>query len=129
MEPVSLWPGVNDATLNIASAIVLPLNTYRTCQLRPSTMLSRGIIQTLSLYFAAAHASPVTDAQGSLSIPNSFTNNLRVPVVLGVMSRCPDALLCETLFDKVVPKVTDKIELSLAYVARYGCCDHDSSSV
>ncbi|KAI0268196.1 hypothetical protein BC834DRAFT_933352 [Gloeopeniophorella convolvens] len=34
------------------------------------------------------------------------------------MSRCPDALLCEALFDKVIPRVADKIDLSLAYVAR-----------
>jgi hypothetical protein len=81
-------------------------------------MLSRGIIQTLSLFFAAAHASSVTDAQNPWSIQNSFTSNLRVPVVLGVMSRCPDALLCETLFDNVIPKVADKIDLSLAYVAK-----------
>lgn len=81
-------------------------------------MLSIGIIQTLSLLFAAAHATSVTDAQKPWSIQNTFTNNLRVPVVLGVMSRCPDALLCETLFDKVIPKVADKIDLSLAYVAK-----------
>ncbi|KAI0307104.1 hypothetical protein B0F90DRAFT_1622366, partial [Multifurca ochricompacta] len=43
----------------------------------------------------------------------------RVPVTLGVMSRCPDALLCETLFDKVIPRVANKIDLSLAYVARH----------
>ncbi len=35
------------------------------------------------------------------------------------MSRCPDALLCETLFDKVIPRVAEKIDLSLAYIARY----------
>jgi len=33
------------------------------------------------------------------------------------MSQCPDALLCETLFDKVIPRVAEKIELSLSYVA------------
>lgn len=112
--PVSLCPGVNDATL-VPSHSELNLH-----QSHPPTMLSR-VVQTLSLYFVAAHASSIiTDAQESWSIPNSFTDGLRVPVILGVMSRCPDALLCETLFDKVIPKVAEKIEVSLAYVARYG---------
>ena len=39
--------------------------------------------------------------------------------MLGVMSQCPDALLCETLFDKVIPRVAGKIDLSFAYVATY----------
>ncbi|SRR6266702_436933 len=99
------------------------LNPYQSR--RQLTMLSRGIIPTLSLFFAAAHASSFTDAEKSWSIPSSFTNNLRVPVTLGVMSRCPDALLCETLFDKVIPKVAEKIDLSLAFIAR---CGHTPSS-
>ncbi|KAH8999042.1 hypothetical protein EDB92DRAFT_1832143 [Lactarius akahatsu] len=88
-------------------------------------MLSRVIIQTLSLFFTAAHASSITDAQDSWSIPGSFTNNLRVPVILGVMSRCPDALLCETLFDKVIPKVAEKIDLSLTFIARLNSSDSE----
>lgn len=88
-------------------------------------MLSRVIIQTLSLFFTVAHASFITDAQDSWSIPASFTNNLRVPVILGVMSRCPDALLCETLFDKVIPKVAEKIDLSLTFIARLNSSDSE----
>jgi hypothetical protein len=72
----------------------------------------RRILSTLSLYLAAVYASP-KDVQQSWS-----TDALRVPVTLGVMSRCPDALLCETLFDKVIPRVAEKIDLSLAYVAK-----------
>lgn len=86
-------------------------------------MHSRGIIQTLSLFFAAAHAISITDAKETWSIQSPFTNNLRVPVTLGVMSRCPDALLCETLFDKVIPKVAGKIDLSLTYIARLDSSD------
>jgi len=44
---------------------------------------------------------------------------------LGVMSRCPDALLCETLFDKVIPRVAEKIDLSLAYVATPNASDSE----
>jgi len=39
------------------------------------------------------------------------------------MSRCPDALLCETLFDKVIPRVAEKIDLSLAYIATLNVSD------
>ncbi|GLB33799.1 putative gamma interferon inducible lysosomal thiol reductase (GILT) [Lyophyllum shimeji] len=44
--------------------------------------------------------------------------DIKVPVQLGVMSRCPDALLCETLFNDVVQKASDKMDLSLVYVAK-----------
>ncbi|PPQ98506.1 hypothetical protein CVT24_003997 [Panaeolus cyanescens] len=44
--------------------------------------------------------------------------DIKVPVQLGVMSQCPDALLCETTFDRVLEHVDDKVDLSLVYVAR-----------
>ena len=71
----------------------------------------KGIASVLSLYLVAASATP-TAVQQSWSI-----STRRVPVTLGVMSRCPDALLCETLFDKVIPRVAEKIDIALAYVA------------
>jgi hypothetical protein len=42
-----------------------------------------------------------------------------VPVVLGVMSRCPDAFACEAVFDDVLARVGDKVDLSLAYIAQF----------
>jgi hypothetical protein len=76
-------------------------------------MLSKSVVATLSLCLVAVYASarPVQQSWSS--------NSLRVPVTLGVMSRCPDALLCETLFDSVIPRVAEKIDISLAYVATY----------
>ena len=44
--------------------------------------------------------------------------DIKVQVQLGVMSRCPDALLCESRFGEVLDKVADKVQLSLIYVAR-----------
>lgn len=44
--------------------------------------------------------------------------DIKVQVQLGVMSRCPDALLCESRFDEVLDKVADKVQLSLIYVAK-----------
>ena len=48
----------------------------------------------------------------------SVDDDVKVPVTLGVMSRCPDALICEATFDKVVPQVEDKIDLSLSFIGR-----------
>ena len=41
---------------------------------------------------------------------------VKVPVTLGVMSRCPDALLCETIFDRVLAQVSPKVNLSLSFI-------------
>lgn len=54
-----------------------------------------------------------------LQSPLSTTFANKVPVQLGVMSRCPDALLCETTFNRVLERVQDKVDLSLVYVGRY----------
>ena len=45
-------------------------------------------------------------------------SDIKVPVRLGVMSRCPDALLCESTFNEVLKKVIDKVDLSLVYIAK-----------
>jgi hypothetical protein len=47
--------------------------------------------------------------------------DVKVPVTLGVMSQCPDALLCEALFDQVLKakQIRDKVDLSLLYIAKY----------
>ena len=45
--------------------------------------------------------------------------DVKVPVTLGVMSRCPDALICEAVFDQVLKRVSNKIEFELTYVAQY----------
>jgi len=51
------------------------------------------------------------DGAGSGPVP--------VPIVLGVMSRCPDAFLCEDVFDKVLDHTGHvKVDLSLLYVAK-----------
>jgi hypothetical protein len=44
--------------------------------------------------------------------------DIKVPIHLGVMSRCPDALLCESTFNEVLSRVIDKVDLSLVYIAK-----------
>lgn len=51
-------------------------------------------------------------------VPWHLQGPRKVPVVLGVMSRCPDAILCESVFNEVLTKVGDKVDLSLTYVAK-----------
>ncbi|KAF8559118.1 hypothetical protein OG21DRAFT_1403873 [Imleria badia] len=46
-----------------------------------------------------------------------FTEDVKVPVVLGVMSRCPDAILCEAVWDRVLQRVGDKVDISLSFIA------------
>ncbi|KAF8914577.1 hypothetical protein CPB85DRAFT_1375382 [Mucidula mucida] len=48
--------------------------------------------------------------------PFTLQDDVKVPVHLGVQSRCRDALLCENIFDAVLKKVVNKIDLSLVYV-------------
>lgn len=45
-------------------------------------------------------------------------NVTRVPITLGVMSRCPDALLCEAVLDTAFQKVWPLISLDLTFIAK-----------
>jgi hypothetical protein len=71
-------------------------------------------VHAVALAFAVAvnAASPQTPL-------SSEVGAVKVPVVLGVMSRCPDTILCESVFDTVLKEVGDKIDLSLSFIA--GC--------
>jgi len=73
-------------------------------------MISR--LATL-LFIAQALALP---QQTPLTSVND--GSIKVPVQLGVMSRCPDALICEATFNEVLKKVNDKVDLSLVYIGR-----------
>jgi hypothetical protein len=49
----------------------------------------------------------------------SVFGGLKVPVVLGVRSKDTDTLVCQSVFDQVLKKVANKVEISFAYVAEY----------
>jgi len=89
-----------------------PLTATPSIATASTTMSPTIALSALALYLATVFATPRVAQQSW-----SSTDALRVPVILGVMSQCPDALLCETLFDKVIPRVAEKIDLSFAYVA------------
>ena len=48
----------------------------------------------------------------------SEKQDVKVPVVLGVMSRCPDAQLCESVFEQVLRKVDKKVDISLTFIGK-----------
>lgn len=82
-----------------------------------TTMITRALFaaSTFSLLIPGL-ATPTFEQQPwQLERPEA----IKVPVTLGVMSRCPDALLCEALFDQIIPRVADKVDFSLTYVAKY----------
>ncbi|KAH8105958.1 hypothetical protein BXZ70DRAFT_917558 [Cristinia sonorae] len=55
----------------------------------------------------------------------SLAPTVKVPVVLGVMSQCPDAILCESVFNDVIQEAGDKIDLSLTFIGVTNSSDPD----
>jgi hypothetical protein len=51
---------------------------------------------------------------------NAMTHSdVKVELMLGVMSQCPDAILCESVMDNVLKRVADKVHLSLSFLASW----------
>ncbi|KAE9410480.1 hypothetical protein BT96DRAFT_871390 [Gymnopus androsaceus JB14] len=67
-----------------------------------------------------AYAQSQDSSQHPLQLPD-----IKVPVTLGVMSRCPDAFLCERVWDDVLKKVASKVDLKLVYVAKINSSEPD----
>ncbi|KAI5480412.1 hypothetical protein MNV49_000987 [Pseudohyphozyma bogoriensis] len=43
----------------------------------------------------------------------------KVPVLLGVMSRCPDAKICENVWDHVLDRVGGLVDIELTYIGKF----------
>ncbi|KIJ70574.1 hypothetical protein HYDPIDRAFT_105310 [Hydnomerulius pinastri MD-312] len=69
---------------------------------------------------AQAAIQPLTVQDNSQII---LAEDVKVPVVLGVMSRCPDAMLCESVWDRVLQRVGDKVDISLSFIAKPNASD------
>src|SRR5258708_7255106 len=53
----------------------------------------------------------------------NFHQEVQVPVVLAVMSACPDAILCESVFNQVIGRLGySKVAISLSYIGRSAHC-------
>ncbi|KAF8165355.1 hypothetical protein B0H34DRAFT_234914 [Crassisporium funariophilum] len=77
-------------------------------------------LYTAPVVFATRLPSLFVQHHDQLNVPD-----IKVPVQLGVMSRCPDALLCESTFNDVLTHVKDKVDLSLIYVAKIDASQPD----
>lgn len=75
-----------------------------------------SIVVSLLPALVAAHSHIILNDQSTIA--DNSLNIIKVPVQLGVMSRCPDALLCEAIFNDVLAQVWDKVDLSLVYIAK-----------
>ena len=42
----------------------------------------------------------------------------KVPILLGVMSRCPDARVCETVWDRVLDRVGELVDVEMVYIGK-----------
>jgi hypothetical protein len=72
---------------------------------------------SLSLLAASTVRAGVVE---QLVVSNGINDEqpLKVPVVLGVMSQCPDAILCEKVFDTVLELAGDKTDISLSFIGK-----------
>lgn len=51
---------------------------------------------------------------------NAMTHSdVKVELMLGVMSQCPDAILCESVMDDVLKHVANKVHFSLSFLASW----------
>ncbi|KAG6330570.1 hypothetical protein ID866_8522 [Astraeus odoratus] len=77
------------------------------------------MLSTLSLLFLAVIVHVAAPRSIGGSGPQALlASDVKVPVVLGVMSRCPDAMLCESVWDRVLQRVGDKVDISLSFIAK-----------
>jgi len=79
----------------------------------PATALALALVFPVS-------STRINGAQndGQTVLQLDTINTQLVPLTLGVMSRCPDAILCESVIDKALKNVADKVDLSLSFIAK-----------
>ncbi|KAL1701424.1 hypothetical protein EV121DRAFT_212143 [Schizophyllum commune] len=79
----------------------------------------------IPLAAAAVSLVAASPAAWSEQTPLVVDDDVKVPVELGVMSKCPDALACESIFDQVIPKVGTKMDLELLYIGQIDDSDEE----
>lgn len=83
---------------------------------------STSLVYLLLLPLVSSTWIPNEDDQLALVKPSSakpHTRWTKVPVTLGVMSRCPDAIHCENVMDTVFNEVGfEKVDVTLSFIGR-----------
>ncbi|KAI0698545.1 hypothetical protein C8T65DRAFT_660543 [Cerioporus squamosus] len=87
-------------------------------------MRATGNILLLSVA-SAAHSRFIDPLLVQSDTAFAGPEEVKVPVVLGVMSGCPDALLCESVFDHVLDRVSAKVDLSLTFIGTPNASEPD----
>lgn len=83
-------------------------------------MLSLLLFTATAVTAASANAPLMLHVQEFMPKESLMVDDdVKVPVTLGVMSRCPDAMLCESVFDKVLAQIGSKVQLSLSFIGKY----------
>lgn len=98
-----------------------------TQRLSSQTSFSTMRLPLLALLFVLVSASPLAPFLDQTASDGPLVT--RVPVQLGVMSKCPDALLCESTFNAVLEKIGDKMDLSLVYIAKFDESEPDFGGI
>jgi hypothetical protein len=90
-----------------------------------NSMVRTALMAILGLAFVASLAqAAILHRSESPQLPQQRRSQSviaaprRVDVTLGVMSRCPDALFFEGIFDRVLQQVNSKITLTMAFIAQ-----------
>ena len=87
-------------------------------------MVAVALLQVVfALTIPSSVKASVTPLRIQENVEPVISNSIKVPVVLGVQSRNQDALLCQSVFDQVLKRAADKVDLSFAYVAEYVSMD------
>ncbi|THH11935.1 hypothetical protein EW145_g318 [Phellinidium pouzarii] len=122
-EPLSLQPsGIAPSIMRLLTTIILAM--FAPSLLTLPALAAASTYARLMLQFPSYMPGQNAFAGGEFtSAPED--DEVKVPVTLGVMSRCPDALLCETVFDKVLPQVNDRINLTLSFIGQIDASEPD----
>lgn len=105
------------ALLTLVIILIHSASLYQ-CSNRLSRSYPSGLViqagQKLSTISTLADSESVSANQRGYILSSDGLK--LVPIVLGVMSKCPDAQICEDVFDKVLAEVGDKVDVLVVYM-------------
>ncbi|KAH9811247.1 secreted protein [Melampsora americana] len=85
-----------------------------------SSLIDQAISQSQPNRLTSPYPSGQIHYQANSIISTSTTPaKSLIPVALGVMSKCPDAQICEDVFDRVLTEVSSKVDLTMVYMGNF----------
>ncbi|KAG9023686.1 hypothetical protein FRB95_012633 [Tulasnella sp. JGI-2019a] len=84
------------------------------------SLIALGVYLSTPAVAEPAHYEAPFVEQSVLAVSKGPATSVKVPITLGVMSRCPDARFCEDVFDSVLEEVGfEKVDVDLSFIARF----------